>query len=84
MPISNNYIATSSSWLNMGERRFREVAERRIRRESFASVPDLIAALTEYVENDNQNPTVFVWSATVANVLAKIANCGEARLGFHA
>jgi len=78
MPISNSYIATSSSWLNMVERRFREVAERRIRRESFASVPDLIAALTEYVENDNQNPTLFVWSATVANVLAKITKCREA------
>jgi hypothetical protein len=44
----------------------------------------LIAALTEYVENDNQNPTVFLWSATVANVLAKITNCREARLGFRA
>jgi hypothetical protein len=38
----------------------------------------LFAAITEYVENHNQNPKVFVWSATVTNILAKIAKYKEA------
>ena len=73
-----HFTPTSSSWLNMVERWFREITDKRIRRGSFASVPSLIAAITEYVENHNQNPKVFVWTATVTNILAKLAKCKEA------
>jgi len=58
-----HFIPTSSSWLNMVERRFREITDRHIRRGTFKSVPDLIAAIKDYLENHNQNPQVFVWSA---------------------
>ena len=36
---------TSSSWLNLVERWFRELTEKRVRRGSFESVPELIAAI---------------------------------------
>jgi hypothetical protein len=65
------------------ERWFRDLTEKRIRRGSFASVPDLIAAIDEYLKNHNQNPRVFVWSAPVERILAKIAKCKEALDALH-
>jgi transposase len=78
-----HFTPTSSSWLNMVERWFREITDKRIRRGSFSSVPELIAAINEYLENHNQNPQVFVWSAPVDKILAKIAKCKEALDALH-
>ena len=78
-----HFTPTSSSWLNMVERWFREITDKRIRRGSFSSVAELIAAITQYLENHNQNPQVFVWSAPVEKILAKIAKCKEALDALH-
>jgi transposase len=78
-----HFIPTSSSWLNMVERWFRELTDKRIRRGSFQSVPDLIAAINAYLDNHNQNPQVFVWSATVDRIMTKIAKCKEALDALH-
>lgn len=78
-----HFTPTSSSWLNMVERWFREITDKRIRRGSFSSVPELIAAIRQYLENHNQNPQVFVWSAPVERILAKIAKCKEALDALH-
>ena len=40
-----HFIPTSSSWLNVIERFFRDLDEKRLRRGAFASVPELIDAL---------------------------------------
>jgi hypothetical protein len=64
---------TSSSWLNLVERWFREITEKRIRRGSFASVPELIAAIQDYLAASNDNPRPFVWHASVQSILDKIA-----------
>jgi len=61
----------------MVERWFGEITRKRIRRGSFKNVPELITAITQYIENHNQNPRVFVWSASVERILAKIAKCKE-------
>jgi len=45
-----------SSWVNMVERWFREITDKRIRRGIFKNVPQLIAAIQEYLDNHNQNP----------------------------
>ena len=78
-----HFTPTYSSWLNLVERWFREITDKRIRRGSFDSVPDLIRAIMKYVENHNQNPQVFVWSAPVESILAKIAKCKEALDALH-
>lgn len=78
-----HFIPTSSSWLNLIERWFRDLTEKRIRRGSFKSVPDLIRAIHEYLDNHNQNPKVFVWSAPVERILEKIAKCKEALDALH-
>lgn len=78
-----HFIPTSSSWLNMVERWFREITDKRIRRGSFKSVPELIDAITTYLENHNQNPRVFIWSASVERILTKIAKCKEVLDSLH-
>jgi len=67
-----HFIPTSSSWLNLVERWFREITQKRIRRGSFHSVPELVEAIMEYIENHNQNPKPFVWTAKSEDIVEKI------------
>src|ERR1700732_245394 len=78
-----HFIPTSSSWLNMVEHWFREITDKRIRRGSFKNVPQLIKALNHYIQTHNQNPKVFIWSASVERIMGKIAKCKEALETLH-
>jgi len=73
-----HFVPTSNSWLNMAERRFREITFQHIRRGTFRSVPELIAAIHEYLDNHNQNPRVFAWTAQVERIMSKVTKCKEA------
>ena len=66
-----HFIPTSSSWLNLVERWFRELTQKRIRRGVFRSVPELEAAIHEYLEASNQAHQPFVWTASAQDILAK-------------
>ena len=68
-----HFIPTSSSWLNLIERWFREITDKRIRRGVFRSVDQLIEAIMDYLEHHNQNPRTFTWTAKIEHILAKIA-----------
>jgi len=70
-----HFTPTSSSWLNLVERWFRELTEKRVRRGSFDSVPELIAAIEEYLAAANADPKPFVWHASTQAILDKIARC---------
>jgi transposase len=72
-----HYVPTSCSWLNLIERWFAELTNKRIRRGSFFSVDDLIAAINEFLTAWNANPKPFVWTATVDSILAKLARCRQ-------
>lgn len=74
-----HFIPTSSSWLNLIERWFREITDKRIRRGTFRSVPQLIDAIMEYLERHNETPKAFVWTAQADAILAKVARA-KARL----
>src|SRR5213083_2988594 len=67
-----HFVPTSSSWLNLVERWFRELTEKAIRRGSFLSVPDLKQAIEKFMEAWNENPKPFVWTATVEDIIKKI------------
>ena len=67
-----HFVPTSSSWLNVVERWFRELTEKAIRRGSFVSVPDLKEAIEEFMRAWNQNPKPFIWTATVEGIIKKI------------
>jgi len=59
-----HFTPTSSSWLNLVERWFRELTEKCVRRVSFAGVPALIQAIEEYLAASNEQPKPFVWKDT--------------------
>ncbi len=68
-----HYIPTSSSWLNMVERVFAELTQKTIRRGAFRSVPDLIAAIEDFLDHRNANPKPFTWTATAKAIIEKVA-----------
>ena len=63
---------TSSSWLNLVERWFKELTDKRLRRGIFTSVADLADAITTWAEHWNENPKPFVWKATAEDIIAKV------------
>ena len=75
-----HFIPTSSSWLNLIERWFRDLTTRRLRRGVFRHVRDLIAAIEQYIAHHNTRPRVFTWVAKVDEILVKI---GRARTTLH-
>jgi hypothetical protein len=72
-----HYVSTSSSWLNLIERWFAELTNKRIRRDSLFSVDELIAAIEEFLLARNERPRPFVWTATVDSILAKLDRCHQ-------
>ena len=73
-----HFTPTSSSWLNIVERWFREITTKRIRRGSFGSVAQLDAAIYSFIEMHNEDPKPLVWTADVQGILPKIARAHEA------
>lgn len=67
-----HFTPTSSSWLNLVERWFRELTDKAIRRGVFRSVPELIAAIEDYLQAHNTDPKPFVWTATAEDILEKV------------
>jgi transposase len=72
-----HFTPTSSSWLNLVERWFREITDKRIRRGVFRSVQQLIDAITAYIQEHNQQPEAFVWTASVEKILEKVRRAKE-------
>lgn len=68
-----HFTPTSSSWLNQVERWFRELTDKALRRGTFASVPDLICSIQEYIDAHNEDPKPYKWTATAETILAKVA-----------
>ena len=72
-----HFIPTSSSWLNLVERWFREITDKRIRRGVFTSVEQLTAAIMDYIARHNENPRSFTWTAKVEDILEKVRRARE-------
>jgi len=68
-----HFTPTSSSWLNLVERWFRELTDKALRRGVFHSVPDLITKIEAYLAAHNDDPKPFTWTATAEEILAKVA-----------
>ena len=71
-----HFIPTSSAWLNVVEGFFRNLDEKRLKRDAFRSVPQLIDAIMEYIENHNDDPRPIVWTKAADDILEKV---GRAR-----
>jgi transposase len=72
-----HFVPTSCSWLNLIERWFAELTNKRIRRDSFLCVADLTAAIEDFLAAWNTSPKPFVWTATVDSIVAKLARCRQ-------
>ena len=70
-----HFTPTSSSWLNLVERWFRDLTEKRVRRGSFESAAELIAAIEDYMVASNADPKPFVWHKSAQAILDKLARC---------
>jgi Integrase core domain. len=66
------FTPSSSSWLNMVERFFRDLTQNRLRRGIFRDVEELIMAIGEYIDKHNDKPKPFVWTAKAADILEKV------------
>jgi transposase len=67
-----HFTPTSASWMNLVERLFAEITDRCIRRGTHTSVPQLEQALLEYIDNRNEDPKPFVWTASADLILGKV------------
>src|SRR5215469_5424755 len=76
-----HFTPTSGSWINLVERWFAEITNKRIRRGVFRSVKELEAAIREYIDAHNENPKPFVWTRTADQILESIARFAQRTAG---
>ena len=72
-----HFTPTYGSWINLVERWFAEITNKRIRRGVFRSVKELEAAIREYIDIHNEDPKPFVWTRTADEILASIARFAQ-------
>ncbi|HEX3540520.1 MAG TPA: IS630 family transposase, partial [Acidimicrobiales bacterium] len=67
-----HFTPTSSSWLNLVERWFKELTERRLRRGTFTSVGNLIDGIFDWAETWNVDPKPYIWHKTADEIITKV------------
>jgi transposase len=78
-----HFIPTHSSWLNLVERWFALLSERKIKRGSHTSVAQLKEAIESFIANNNDEPKPFVWTKTADEILQKIARYSSETVKLH-
>jgi transposase len=78
-----HFTPTSSSWMNLVERFFRDLSEDVVREGSFTSTAELTSAIMAYLAERNLNPTRYVWRAQGADILAKINKARQIVTNIH-
>ena len=76
--IHLHFTPTSASWHNQDERFFGLITQERIRRGVFTSVPELEAAIHQYLDHHNADPKPFVWTKSAEEILAKVTRARNA------
>jgi transposase len=69
-----HFTPTSASWLNLVERWFAELTNRKLRRSAHRSVAELEADLNAWIQAWNRDPKPFVWTKTADEVLDSLAS----------
>jgi transposase len=73
-----HFTPTSSSWLNLVERWFAELTNKKLRRGAHRSVRQLNADIRAWIDTWNEKPRPFVWTKTADQILESIARyCGR-------
>jgi transposase len=66
-----HFTPKGASWMNLVESWFSILTRQQVRRGSFASVKELIAAIERFVASYNERAQPFLWTKPAADVLAK-------------
>lgn len=82
-PLPYALHADLASWINQVERFFGLITGDRIRCGVFKSVAELVAAIHQYLEHHNTDPKPFVWTASAAAILEKVARGRQALESVH-
>jgi transposase len=69
-----HFTPTSSSWLNLVERWFAELTNRKLRRSAHRSVTALEADVRQWIAAWNDEPRPFVWIKTADEILDNLAS----------
>jgi len=69
--VRMHFTPTSGSWLNLVEVFFGIITRQAIRRGTFTSVKDLIAAIETFIDAWNDRCQPFVWTKTADEILTK-------------
>lgn len=72
-----HFTPTYGSWLSLVERWFAELTNKQLRRGAYKSVPQLKAAIQEFIDAHQANPKPFVWTKTADQILASIARFAQ-------
>jgi transposase len=79
-----HFTPTSSSWLNLVERWFGELTNKKLRRGAHRSVRELNADIRAWIQTWNENPRPYVWTKTADEILESIAAyCGRINESRH-
>ena len=76
--LRHTLAITGTSRLNLVERFFAEITDKRIRRGTFRSVGELVRAILDYIRRRNRSPKPFVWTASARSIARKVRHCNEA------
>jgi len=68
-----HFTPTSASWMNLVERWFAELTNRKLRRSAHRSVTELEADIRRWISQWNQDPKPFVWTKTADEILGTLA-----------
>jgi transposase len=67
-----HFTPTSSSWLNLVERWFREITDKRIRRGVFRNVNELETAIMSFIDQHNESSKSYTWTAKADVIIKKV------------
>ena len=67
-----HFVPTSCSWLNAVEGFFAKLSKRRLKRGVFRSIVDLQVAINRFLDETNDNPRPFTWTADPDKIIAAV------------
>jgi len=67
-----HFVPTSCSWLNAVEGFFAKLSKRRLKRGVFRSIVDLQAAINRFLDETNDDPKPFTWTANPDKIIAAV------------
>jgi transposase len=68
-----HFTPTGASWLNLVERWFAELTNKKLRRGAHRSVRELNTDIRSWIEHWNENPRPYVWTKTADQILDSLS-----------